>query len=390
MKKLKFFCLSLVTLFLILICFVFGGVDASAYSYNPSKPGDDFTPYKDQIVFCDLSLPISISEDGSWEVYVYIEDFDSTFQFRKDTDFHPVITSTIVYDEDWSPDGFWSLFGVEEMYWNPWKQYWQLDYPVAPWGAPESAKDYVETDGKGIRLYFLEVHFDEDENFEYANLVPVRDYRLVDGDLEAGSDVSFGSIFFDYELIDWIFYYFDKYGDDTIPTWDRVYVYFDVYEQRFKFEYHGSDYAGFMLVKYLSAFDDGYNYAYSLIQDEIESLSASISALQGMLFQKDLDIYTLNAEIVLLQNEISLLLNEIQDLEDALVLEFDRGYHEGLLESDYSQVYEEGFKDGQESKLAENNEAFYSGIEKWLVPGIITVIALGGFVTIAARKRRDE
>ena len=56
------------------------------------------------------------------------------------------------------------------------------------------------------------------------------------------------------------------------------------------------------------------------------------------------------------------------------------------LEGDYSAVYEEGFQAGQKSKLAENNEKFYNGIEKWLVPAIITVIALGGFVTIASIK----
>lgn len=65
------------------------------------------------------------------------------------------------------------------------------------------------------------------------------------------------------------------------------------------------------------------------------------------------------------------------------------GYYEGIMIGD-AEAYEEGFKAGQKSKLAENNEKFYNGIEKWLVPAIITVIALGGFLTIAARKRRDE
>ena len=68
---------------------------------------------------------------------------------------------------------------------------------------------------------------------------------------------------------------------------------------------------------------------------------------------------------------------------------YEVGYDDGIL-VDESEAYEEGFRDGQESKLAENNEAFYQGIEKWLVPAIITVIALGGFVTIAVNKRRGE
>ena len=68
---------------------------------------------------------------------------------------------------------------------------------------------------------------------------------------------------------------------------------------------------------------------------------------------------------------------------------YEVGYDDGIL-VDESEAYEEGFRDGQKSKLAENNEAFYKGIEKWLVPAVITVIVLGGFVTIAVRKRREE
>lgn len=72
---------------------------------------------------------------------------------------------------------------------------------------------------------------------------------------------------------------------------------------------------------------------------------------------------------------------------------YDIGYYEGYHEAidiGRSQGYDIGFSDGEKSKLVEKNEAFYQGIENWLVPAIITVIALGGFVTIAARKRREE
>ena len=68
---------------------------------------------------------------------------------------------------------------------------------------------------------------------------------------------------------------------------------------------------------------------------------------------------------------------------------YNAGYTDGVMAAE-SEAYEQGFIDGQKSKLAENNEKFYSGIEKWLVPAIITVILLGGFVTIAVRKRREE
>jgi len=75
--------------------------------------------------------------------------------------------------------------------------------------------------------------------------------------------------------------------------------------------------------------------------------------------------------------------------EEGLNNGYEAGYQEGILAGE-AEAYEKGFSDGQKSKLAENNEKFYSGIEKWLVPAIITVILLGGFVTIAVRKRREE
>ena len=113
------------------------------------------------------------------------------------------------------------------------------------------------------------------------------------------------------------------------------------------------------------------------------------------------EIEKLNAVIISKNSQIASLNQQIQELQDALSTEFDRGYDEGFDEGfdegynegillNQSEAYERGFKDGQKSKLAENNEKFYNGIEKWLVPAIITVIALGGFVTIAARKRREE
>jgi len=78
-----------------------------------------------------------------------------------------------------------------------------------------------------------------------------------------------------------------------------------------------------------------------------------------------------------LENEIQQLEDEIQQLEDAF---------EDALNEEYSR----GFEAGKQSIIDKNNEAFYNGLEKWLVPAIITVIALGGFLTIAARKRREE
>ena len=245
MKKLKLVCLSLITLLLMLITFVFGGVDASAYTYDPIFGGQDFTPYKDEIVVCDLTLPQNeYLYPGVGFVYLYIDEIDETpvqtvFQFRQTEDFHPGITSVISDAQDWSYDGFDELFGVDTIYWNPLGQYWQIGYP------------------------------DESDFYE-----------------------------------------------------DQYYI---------------------------------------------------------------------------LKAEVKDLMEQIQQLVDALDLKYDEGYVdgydvgyiEGVLVTE-SEAYERGFKDGEQSKLVEKNEKFYNGIEKWLVPAIITVIALGGFVTIAARKRRDE
>ena len=119
----------------------------------------------------------------------------------------------------------------------------------------------------------------------------------------------------------------------------------------------------------------------------INYLQNQVTNLSNSLFLKNL--------------EIQQLLREIETLEYILGTEYNRGYDDGYDEGKEDginegiligepEAYERGFKDGQESKLAENNQAFYQGIEKWLVPAIITVIALGGFVSIAVRKRRDE
>lgn len=74
---------------------------------------------------------------------------------------------------------------------------------------------------------------------------------------------------------------------------------------------------------------------------------------------------------------------------------YDDGYQEGYDDGintnyDYMQGYEDGFKAGEKSKIAQNSEAFYNNIEKWLVPAIITVIIVGGIVSIIAIKRRES
>ncbi len=69
---------------------------------------------------------------------------------------------------------------------------------------------------------------------------------------------------------------------------------------------------------------------------------------------------------------------------------FDDAYNEIISDDEYTLGYNNGFRDGEKSKIVKNNEAFYSGIEKWLVPAIIVVLVVGGFMSISALKRREQ
>ncbi len=69
---------------------------------------------------------------------------------------------------------------------------------------------------------------------------------------------------------------------------------------------------------------------------------------------------------------------------------FDDAYNEIISDDEYTLGYNNGFKDGEKSKIVKNNEAFYGGIEKWLVPAIIVVLVVGGIMSISALKRREQ
>lgn len=354
MKKLKFVCLSLLTLFLVVLGIVFGGIEVSAYTYYPALPGDDFSPYLNQIVTCDMTQQDGVLIDSGGYIYLFIDGLNSTFQFREN-DFHPIITSTISTDEDWSREGFEDLFGAEYLYWNPWEQYWQFHYPYHEyfdiWDAPLAAKDYTDLDGKGIRLYIQALYGDSlTGELDFAVMRPVKNYYFGGYEqLLKGNAYQFGRNFFDSDLLDdWVQDALQFWGSGTtIQEWDRVYVVFDVDMQRFVLEWHGINYWEFWITRYF-----GLNIAYNELQIELET------AFDNGFTEGFVDGYYV-------------------------------GYNEGV-QAGAPEAYEQGFKDGQESKLAQNNEAFYQGIEKWLVPAIITVIALGGFVTIASIKRREQ
>ncbi len=69
---------------------------------------------------------------------------------------------------------------------------------------------------------------------------------------------------------------------------------------------------------------------------------------------------------------------------------FDDAYNEIISSDEYTLGYDNGFKAGEKSKIVKNNEAFYSGIQKWLVPAIIVVLVVGGIMSISALKRREQ
>ena len=240
------------------------------------------------------------------------------------------------------------------------------------WEAPESAKNFYDIDGKGIRLYIEELYGDDlSGELDYALMRPVKDYYFDEEELEAVYVYQFGRNFFSVDLLNnYILEALQYYGSGyTIPESDRMYVSFYPWVQRFYSEFHGStiEYAVYLL-EY--GYDNGYDTGFDLGRE--------IGLEEGYDYG-----YNYGYDVGYDEGYI-----------EAFDLGYQDGYYEGYLDglyiSECGPIYEQGYKDGQESRLAENNAAFYQGIEKWLVPAIITVIALGGFVSIAARKRRDE
>jgi len=126
MKKVRIIILFM-TLFLGM--FFFMPVGVSAYTYNPDKNGQDFTPYKNDIYYCELEeqYDIYVKEDGTVLVTIR-QGLNKQFQFHKETDFSSAFLPYL-----FSPGAVQRLrdvFGVDKIYWNPWQQLWQLEYPV--------------------------------------------------------------------------------------------------------------------------------------------------------------------------------------------------------------------------------------------------------------------
>src|SRR5690606_21870504 len=139
-------------------------------------------------------------------------------------------------------------------------------------------------------------------------------------------------------------------------------------------------------------FADSYDYRYSIgyqrgreIGDETadrafsEGYEAGVKYAEGLLVSEYQRGY---------QNGSESGYNE--GYEDGLIDGFNDAYSQIVGSTEYELGYNDGFKAGEKSKLVQNNESFYSGIEKWLVPAIITVIVLGGIMSISAFKRREQ
>lgn len=154
------------------------------------------------------------------------------------------------------------------------------------------------------------------------------------------------------------------FGIENMLTFFRddsaFYIKYNVYQYGYDLGYmvgYGDGYNFGLEQSYWEGHQDGYEYGYNVGYDEGENAGYVIGYDEG----------------------------------------YDYGYNVGYNDAyeeinpneKYTQGYNDGFRAGEKSKIAQNSEAFYNNIEKWLVPAIITVIIVGGIVSIIAIKRRE-
>ena len=134
------------------------------------------------------------------------------------------------------------------------------------WNLPLSAKNFVEKDGRGIRLYIHAVYdevsgggFSGDLNYAYMRAV--KGYQFDDGELKTGTNYLVGSNFFDSDLLNQIREVsVNWYEGNAIQEQYRIYVYFDVERQVFVYEYYGLGYLDYWMEQYFVLFDDNKSY----------------------------------------------------------------------------------------------------------------------------------
>jgi hypothetical protein len=254
------------------------------------------------------------------------------------------------------------------------------------WGAPILGKVYVDFDNKGIRLYIDRLYGDDvTGELEYAIMRTVNSYQIGGIVVPVHEPYMFGRNYFHTDLLNGkIKELLQYWGEDyVIPETDRVWVYFDVNLQKFVLEWVGSSYWVYWMYRSSELLNDnesyniGYNDGYDVGYGEGYSEGYDVGNIEGYDVGRTVGYdegYNEGCSV---------------GYANGYINGYDIGYNDGMLVSE-AEAYERGFSDGQKSKLAENNEKFYNGLEKWLVPAIIAVILLGGFVSIAVRKRKEE
>ena len=241
---------------------------------------------------------------------------------------------------------------------------------------------------------------------DWYNYINQHKYGFASGEVIEGDDEKFYIMIIDEPAGEVNYYYYEYDGRifnnndlnyfeprlrDVIRSWIYDGYYFD-FAYCIERDLGETNYDGYLYWNFFERYWQIDYYELSeenYLRQELEYYMQRVLVLEDLISNLSNQLHSKNIEIQILNGEKNTLLNQIRQLQNALESEFDRGYTEGVMATE-SEAYEQGFKDGQESKLAQNNEAFYQGIEKWLVPAIIAVIALGGFVTIAVNKRRGE
>ena len=328
MKKVRIIILFMI---LFLGMFFFMPARVSAYTYNPDKDGEDFTPYKNDIFYCLLQQnDIYVRQDGTVLVFIR-EGLFKHFQFHKETDFSSVFLPYLIPPGD--APLLKDVFSVNQIYWNPWLEIWQLEYPVEP---NITAIDWYN-------------HISQfDFGFAYGEIDDSGDILIVEepGHEYEGYWIDYGgdADWFEPEL-SWIEQWVND-DEDILEELEEEYEDYDGYL------YWNFEENYWQIAYYETSELDYYIQRVDELEDEISSLEDEISSLE---------------------DEISLLENEISSLENALDLEYGRGYNDG---------YEIGYNEGL---LVENNDI---DITKWFVPLVVIIITVGIIEPIILIKRR--
>lgn len=168
----------------------------------------------------------------------------------------------------------------------------------------------------------------------------------------------------------------DKFIVIYTLTVDKILVYDDFWETLYYFDIQDSGFFSGVAV------DEAPDFNYTV--GEVYFWNAPFSAYN----------YDDTYEIPVGTTTIYLWLNAIIDVSSND--SYSAGYTEGLLvgfqnglESDNAEAYLQGYNVGFNAGLDDQANDFYDTIETWLVPAIIVVLFLGGFIAFA-RKKRDS